>query len=179
MALSVKKLVIGLIVIAVAATAAILYTWQRIEQADAFNQAILSAKTSQTDLQSFEAKYAVAYWLAKHERYKEATLLFAKLIDGSTPTQRAAILHNIGNIFFLKAIQVTGGNDNSTRDEVEYLLTQAASSYKNALKADNSHWGTRRNYDRVMSLLPEKPTPGVGESENPGLIMGNIPNGLP
>ncbi|PPD13467.1 MULTISPECIES: hypothetical protein [Methylophilus] len=179
MALSVKKLVIGLIVIAVAATAAILYTWQRIEQADAFNQAILSAKTPQTDLQSFEAKYAVAYWLAKHERYKEATLLFAKLIDGSTPTQRAAILHNIGNIFFLKAIQVTGGNDNSTRDEVEYLLTQAASSYKNALKADNSHWGTRRNYDRVMSLLPEKPTPGVGESENPGLIMGNIPNGLP
>lgn len=179
MALSVKKLVIGLIVIAVAATAAILYTWQRIEQADAFNQAILSAKTPQTDLQSFEAKYAVAYWLAKHERYKEATLLFAKLIDGSTPTQRAAILHNIGNIFFLKAIQVTGGNDNSTRDEVEYLLTQAANSYKNALKADNSHWGTRRNYDRVMSLLPEKPTPGVGESENPGLIMGNIPNGLP
>lgn len=179
MALSVKKLVIGLIVIAVAATAAILYTWQRIEQADAFNQAILSAKTPQTDLQSFEAKYAVAYWLAKHERYKEATLLFAKLIDGSTPTQRAAILHNIGNIFFLKAIQVTGGNDNSTRDEVEYLLTQAASSYKNALKADNTHWGTRRNYDRVMSLLPEKPTPGVGESENPGLIMGNIPNGLP
>lgn len=179
MALSVKKLVIGLIVIAVSATAAILYTWQRIEQADAFNQAILSAKTPQTDLQSFEAKYAVAYWLAKHERYKEATLLFAKLIDGSTPTQRAAILHNIGNIFFLKAIQVTGGNDNSTRDEVEYLLTQAASSYKNALKADNSHWGTRRNYDRVMSLLPEKPTPGVGESENPGLIMGNIPNGLP
>ncbi|AKR43134.1 hypothetical protein [Methylophilus sp. TWE2] len=179
MALSVKKLVIGLLVVAVAATATILYTWQRIEQADAFNQAILSAKTPQTDLQSFEAKYAVAYWLAKHERFKEATLLFAKLIDGSTATQRAAILHNIGNIFFLKAIQVTGGNDNSTRDEVEYLLTQAASSYKNALKADNSHWGTRRNYDRVMSLLPEKPTPGVGESENPGLIMGNIPNGLP
>lgn len=179
MALSVKKLVIGLMVVAVAATATILYTWQRIEQADAFNQAILSAKTPQSDLQSFEAKYAVAYWLAKHERFKEATLLFAKLIDGSTPTQRAAILHNIGNIFFLKAIQVTGGNDNSTRDEVEYLLTQAASSYKNALKANNSHWGTRRNYDRVMSLLPEKPTPGVGESENPGLIMGNIPNGLP
>ena len=179
MALSVKKLVIGLIVIAVAAIATLFYTWQRIAQADAFNQAILTAKTPQTDLQSFEAKYAVAYWLARHERYKEATLLFAKLIDGSTPAQRAAILHNIGNIFFLKAIQVTGGNDNSTRDEVEYLLTQAASSYKNALKADNSHWGTRRNYDRVMGLLPEKPTPGVGESENPGLIMGNIPNGLP
>jgi hypothetical protein len=179
MALSVRKLVIGLIVVAIAATATMFYSWQRIQQAKAFNQAVTTAKTPQTDQQSFEAKYAVAYWLAKNDRYKEATLLFAKLIDGATPAQRAAILHNIGNMFFLKAIQVTGGNDNSTRDEVEYLLTQAMTSYKSALKADNNHWGTRRNYDRVMSLLPEKPTPGVGESDNPGLIMGNIPNGLP
>jgi mxaK protein len=44
---------------------------------------------------------------------------------------------------------------------------------------DNSHWGTRRNLDRVISLLPETPTPGVGESDSPGLIMGNIPVGLP
>ena len=180
MALSVNKLVTGLIVVAVAASATMAYTWQRIEQTEAFNEAITSAKTPQTDRQSFEAKYAVAYWLANNERYMEATLFFSKLIDNSTPAQRAAILHNIGNMFFLKAIQLTGGNDNSTRDEMEYLLTQAMSSYKSALKADNSNWGTRRNYDRVISLLPEKPTPGVSnDSENPGLIMGNIPNGLP
>lgn len=179
MALSVNKLVIGLVMVAVVASATMAYTWQRIGQVEAFNAAVTSGRTPQTDRQSFEAKYAVAYWLAKNERYKEATLLFAKLIDGSTPAQRAAILHNIGNMFFLKAIQLTGGNDNSTRDEMEYLLTQAMSSYKNAMKTDNSYWGTRRNYDRVISLLPEKPTPGVSESENPGLIMGNIPNGLP
>jgi len=28
-------------------------------------------------------------------------------------------------------------------------------------------------------MLPATPTPGVGESDNPGLIMGNIPIGLP
>lgn len=179
MALSVKKLTISLLVIAAGAAGTMAYSWQQIQQINTFNQAISSGKTPQTDQQSFEAKYAVAYWLAKNDRYKEATLLFNKLIESSTPVQRAAVLHNIGNMFFLKAIQVTGGNDNNTRDEVEYLLTQALSSYKNALKADNQHWGTRRNYDRVMSLLPEKPTPGVGESDNPGLIMGNIPNGLP
>lgn len=179
MALSVNKLVTGLVVVAAVSLATMAFSWQRIKQVEAFNEAIASAKTPQTDLQSFEAKYAVAYWLAKNERYKEATLLFTKLIDGATPVERAAVLHNIGNMFFMKAIQVTGGNDNSTRDEVEYLLSQALSSYKNALKADNNHWGTRRNYDRVLSLLPEKPTPGVGESDNPGLIMGNIPNGLP
>lgn len=179
MALSVKKLSIAFGLLAVASLTTLWLSWQQIQQTRAFNVAVTTGKSPQTERQSFEAKYAVAYWLAKNERYKEATLLYSKLIDGSTPNQRAAVLHNIGNMFFLKAIQVTGGNDNSTRDEVEYLLTQAMTSYKNALKADNSNWGTRRNYDRVMSLLPEKPTPGVGESDNPGLIMGNIPNGLP
>lgn len=179
MALSVNKLVIALLVLAAASLATMAYSWQQIQQKQAFNEAVTRAKPPQTDQQSFEAKYAVAYWLAKNERYKEATLLFGKLVEDASPPQRAAILHNIGNMFFMKAIQVTGGNDNSTRDEVEYLLSQALSSYKNALKADNSHWGTRRNYDRVLGLLPEKPTPGVGESDNPGLIMGNIPNGLP
>jgi len=28
-------------------------------------------------------------------------------------------------------------------------------------------------------MLPPDPTPGVGESDSPGLIMGNIPVGLP
>lgn len=179
MALSVNKLVIGLIVVSAAAVVTIAYSWQRIQQVEAFNQAVSTAKSPQTDQQSFEAKYAVAYWLGKNERYKESTLLFTKLIEQANASQRAAILHNVGNMFFLRAIQMTGGNDNSTRDEIEYLLSQAATSYKSALKADNSNWGTRRNYDRVLGLLPEKPTPGVGESDNPGLIMGNIPNGLP
>ncbi|MFQ6333317.1 hypothetical protein [Methylophilus sp. 3sh_L] len=179
MALSVNKLVIGLIVVAAAATVSMAYSWQRIQQVEAFNQAIATAKSPQTDQQSVEAKYAVAYWLGKNERYKESTLLFTKLIEQANASQRAAILHNVGNMFFMRAIQMTGGNDNSTRDEIEYLLSQAANSYKAALKADNSNWGTRRNYDRVLGLLPEKPTPGVGESDNPGLIMGNIPNGLP
>jgi mxaK protein len=179
MALSVNKLVIGLVVIAVLAAGTIAYSWQRIKQVEAFNQAVATAKSPQTDQQSFEAKYAVAYWLGKNERYKESTLLFTKLIEQANASQRAAILHNVGNMFFMRAIQMTGGNDNSTRDEIEYLLSQAATSYKSALKADNSNWGTRRNYDRVLGLLPEKPTPGVGESDNPGLIMGNIPNGLP
>jgi mxaK protein len=28
-------------------------------------------------------------------------------------------------------------------------------------------------------MLPPDPTPGVGDSDSPGLIMGNIPVGLP
>lgn len=176
---TVKKIALILTVIAVAAAASLAYELNRIRQIDAFNLAVTTGKNPQTDTQSYEAKYATAYWLAKNERFKEATLLYSQLTQKGSAKQRAAVQHNIGNMFFLKALQVSGGNDSKIRDEVEYLLMQAHSSYKQALVQDNSHWGTRRNLDRVITLLPENPTPGVGDSDSPGLILGNIPNGLP
>ncbi len=177
--LSVKKLTILLIVIACAATAGIVYELNRIRQINAFNQAVTSGKPVKTDVQSYEAKYSVAYWLAKKEFFKESSKLYSELANQGNSNQRAAVHHNIGNMYFLKALQVGGGNDPKVRDEVEYLLLSAHGSYKQALKLDNSRWGTRRNLDRVITLLPENPTPGVGESDSPGLIMGNIPVGLP
>ncbi len=65
------------------------------------------------------------------------------------------------------------------RDETEYLLRQAKNAYQLALRLDNTHWDTRHNLDRVMMMLPATPTPGAGESDTPGLIMGKIPVGLP
>lgn len=177
--LSVNKLSLALIVVAGLSVAGVSYELNRIHQIKEFNIAVSTGKNPQTDKQSFEARYSTAYWLAQNERYKEATLLFSQLTQKGAPSQRAAVHHNIGNMFFLKSLQVSGGNDPKVRDEVEYLLTQAHSSYKQALKLDNSNWGTRRNMDRVITLLPETPTPGVGESDSPGLIMGNIPVGLP
>ena len=177
--LTVKQWSLLLAAIALLSAAGIAHQWNRMRQIEAFNQAVTSGKTPQTDQQSYEAKFSAAYWLAKNERYKEATMLYAQLSEKGTPVQKAAVLHNIGNMFFLKSLQVGGGNDMKVRDEVEYLLTQAHSSYKQSLKLENSNWGTRRNLDRVITLLPETPTPGVGESESPGLIMGNIPVGLP
>jgi mxaK protein len=176
--LSVKKLTWLLIAIAIAAALGAAFELNRVRQINAFNLAVSTGKTPQTDRLSFEAKYATAYWLAKNERYKESSLLFLQLAEKGTPAQLAAVQHNLGNIFFLRGLEV-GGNDARVRDEVEYLLTQAKNAYKQALKRDNSNWGTRRNLDRVISLLPDTPTPGVGDSDSPGLIMGNIPVGLP
>ncbi len=176
--ISVKKLTWLLIIIAILATLGAAFELNRIRQIDAFNLAVSTGKTPQTDKLSVEARYSTAYWLAKNERYKESSLLFLQLAEKGTPAQRAAVQHNLGNIFLIRAMEV-GGNNASVRDEVEYLLVQAKNAYKQALKQDNSYWGTRHNMDRVLSLLPETPTPGVGESDSPGLIMGNIPVGLP
>jgi mxaK protein len=177
--LTVKKIAMLLMLITLICAVMLVYKLNRIQQINAFNEAVSTGKNPQTDNQTFEAKYATAYWLAKNERYKEATQLYSELTKKGTPTQQAAVQHNIGNMFFLKALQVSGGNDSKIRDEVEYLLMTAYSSYKQALVEDNSNWGTRRNLDRVITLLPENPTPGVGDSDSPGLILGNIPNGLP
>lgn len=178
MALSVKKITWTLIVIAVASAITAFYEWQRIQQIEAFNQAVLAAKTPATDRQSYEAKFATAYWLARNVRYKEATLLFLQIAEQGDNNQRSAVQHNLGNIFFLRGVAING-NNMTVRDETEYLFRHAKGAYVQSVKLDNSHWDTRHNLDRVIGMLPSTPTPGVGESDTPGLIMGNIPVGLP
>ena len=173
-----KKLTWLFVLIVVVATASAIYNFTRIQQIAAFNQAISEGKPPKTDLQSFEARFATAYWLAKNERYKEATLLFNKALNRATPEQKAAIQYNLGNIFFLRGL-IINGTSMTVRDEAEYLLRQAKTAYQQSLRLDNSNWGARHNLDRLLTMLPGTPTPGVGESDTPGLIMGNIPVGLP
>ncbi|ADQ84072.1 hypothetical protein [Methylovorus sp. MP688] len=178
MALSAKKwtLILGVIAIASAAVAA--GEAYRIQQIKAFNAAISKGDPPQTDKQSYEAKFAVAYWQAKNGRLQEATLLFSQLNDQGTDTQRSAVQFNMGNIFFLRGLAINGTNM-TVRDQTEYLLTQAKTAYQQSLRLDNHFWDARHNLDRVLTILPAHPTPGVGDSDSPGLIMGNIPVGLP
>ncbi|MFW5432607.1 MAG: hypothetical protein ACKE5M_00840 [Methylophilaceae bacterium] len=177
--LTVKKLSWGLGIIAILTVAGIAHQLTRLNQINDFNQAVTTGEPPKTDGLSYEAKYSQAYWLADKEYYKESTKLFTGLTHTSTLTNRAAVFHNIGNMFFLKALRIDSGNDPRARDEAEYLLTEAKTAYKNAVKLDNSNWGTRRNLDRVLSLLPDVPTPGISDSDSAGMIMGNIPVGLP
>ena len=167
-----------LILLAIASTAGAAYEVRRIQQIQAFNQAVLNAKGPQTDQQSFEAKFATAFWLAKNDRYKEATLLYSHLMEHATTKQKAVIQHNIGNIYFYRGVAINGTNMQVGK-EAEYLFRQAKNQYQQSVRLDNSNWDTRYNLDRMILMLPGTPTPGVGESESPGLIMGNIPVGLP
>lgn len=175
---TVRKLTILFALVAIGSTASAIYHFSRIQQIEAFNHAISEGKPPKTDLQSFEARFSTAYWLAKNERYKEATLLFNKALNGASTEQKAAIHYNLGNIFFLRGL-VINGTSMTVRDEAEYLMRQAKTAYVQSLKLDNSNWGARHNLDRLLTMLPATPTPGVGESDTPGLIMGNIPVGLP
>ena len=175
---TVKKLTWLFAIITTAAALSSLYYFNRIQQIEAFNEAISAGKPPKTDLQSFEAKFSTAYWLAQNERYKEATLLFNKALNGATTEQKAAIQYNLGNIFFRRGL-IINGTSMTVRDEAEYLFRQAKTAYQQSLRLDHSNWGARHNLDRLLTMLPGTPTPGVGESDTPGLIMGNIPVGLP
>jgi tetratricopeptide (TPR) repeat protein len=175
---TVKKLTWMLLVISVLSAASAGYHFNRILQIDAFNAAISEGKAPKTDVQSFEARFATAYWLAQNERYKEATLLFSKALNNANNEQKAAIQYNLGNIFFKRGL-IINGTSMTVRDEAEYLFRQAKTAYQASLRLDQSNWGARHNLDRLLTMLPGTPTPGVGESDTPGLIMGNIPVGLP
>ncbi len=175
---TVTKITWLLTLIAVISVISTGYFYNRSKQIDAFNLAISSGQPPETDLQSFEAKFATAYWLASNERYKEATLLFNKALNNADTTQKSAIQYNLGNIFFRRGLIINGANM-TVRDEAEYLFRQAKTAYQQSLRLDNSFWDARHNLDRILTMLPGTPTPGVGESDTPGLIMGSIPVGLP
>lgn len=166
------------IALAVIALVVIGLETKRIKQIRAFNLAVTQGKMPETDRQSFEAKFSSAYWLAQKGRLKESALIFSNLLPTASPQHKAIIYHNIGNIYFLRGLAINGTNL-TVRDEAEYLLRQAKAAYVNSLKIDNTDWKTKHNLDRILTMLPSTPTPGVGGDEKAGLIMGNIPVGLP
>lgn len=176
--LSVKKLTLAFTLIALICLAGSIFTYQRMQAVDAFNRALSAGKTPATDQESFEAKFATALYLAKKERYKEATLLFTALMPKANIAQKSALQYNVGNIFLLRA-NAMGGRSAAISQETEYLMQQAKTAYVTSLKLDNSQWDAKHNLDRLLGLLPEMPTPGVGEGDKAGLIMGNVPVGLP
>ncbi|MDC6486781.1 hypothetical protein PQZ12_03520 [Methylophilaceae bacterium] len=143
-----------------------------------FNDQILKGDSPSSFVQSFEARFSVAYWLAKKEMFKEATILFNNLMKEADEDQKSALQYNIGNIFFKRGL-IINGTSMTVRDETEYLFQQANKAYRQSLKFRPYYWDAKHNLDRLLTMLPPDPTPGVGESDSPGLIMGNIPVGLP
>ena len=175
---SVKKLTYFAILILLISSFLILSSLFNIYQITKFNENIRNGVSPQVFSQSFEARFSTAYWLAKKGTFKESTILFNNLLTEANEEQKSAVQHNIGNIFFLRGLMIMGTSMDA-RPEAEYLLRQAKKSYIQSIKASNMHWDTKHNLDRLLTMLPSDPTPGVGDSDSPGLIMGNIPVGLP
>lgn len=178
MALSAKKLTTLLLATLVAVSAGAAWQANRIRQINNFNAAVSAGKTPSTDTQSYQAKFSAAYWLARSGRFQDATLLYLQLVENGTPQQRAAVQYNLGNIFFLRGIAING-RDMTVRDEAMYLFKQAKSAYMQSLRLDETSWIAKHNLDRILMMMPDEESPGAGESDSPGLIMGNIPVGLP
>mgnify|MGYP001273794228 FL=1 len=152
----------------------------KLNQIKFFNDIIKAGDTPEIYSQSYQARFSAAFRLAEKDYYKEATNLFNNLTSEGSDNQKSAVHYNIGNIFFKRGLFINGtSNDSKVAAEAEYLFRQAKKAYEQSLRYDNTHWDTKHNLDRLLTLLPSEPTPGVGDSDSPGLIMGNIPVGLP
>ena len=149
-----------------------------IKKINEFNKTVSKGETTEIFTQSFESRFSTAYWLAKNEMFKESRILFNNLLSEASDPQKSAIQYNLGNIFFKKALIINGPGMN-VRDEADYFFRQAKKAYISSLKLDHNYWDAKHNLDRLLRMIGEDPAPGVGDSDSPGLIMGNIPVGLP
>lgn len=178
MATSVKaknRILISLLVTGLAGTMVVGKQLTAVEQ---FNKTVLSGGNPANTDYKFEAKYAAAYLLANSGRYQDATQLFGQLMESKgTPAQISAVQYNLGNIFLIRGLMVNR-NGATVKDESEYLLNQAKLAYQQSLRLDNNHLDARYNLDRVMALLPEDSV-AKDEQDKLGIVMGNIPTGLP
>ena len=175
-----NRILVTLLVIGIAGTLAIgkhLYTTEQ------FNKAVTANGKAANDDFKFEAKYASAYQLAKNGRYQDASQLFGQLMEmQGTKSQISAVQYNLGNIFLMRGLLVNhnaneGGNG-EVKDAAEYLINQAKMAYQQSLRLDNQHIDARYNLDRVLRLLPENPI-AKDDQDELGIVMGNIPSGLP
>jgi tetratricopeptide (TPR) repeat protein len=170
-----NRLLIAALVVGLIGT---IFIGHRLTEIEQFNAAALSGGKPAHTHYKFETRYAAAYALARQGRYQDATQLFGQLMEAKgTPGQIAAVQYNLGNIFLVRGLMVNR-NGATVKDEAEYLLNQARLSYQQSLRLDNKHLDVRYNLDRVLAMLPENAT-ARDDQEKLGIVMGNIPTGLP
>lgn len=154
------------------------YKGYELREITTFNRAVETGKSPAGETQRFEARFSAAYWLAREGRYQDATQLFTQLMEAdSDPQRQASVQYNLGNIFFRRGLMVNRNGD-EVRDEAEYLLTQAKIAYQQSLRLDNTRMDARHNLDRLLRMLPEN-AGAKDEQDQLGIVMGNIPTGLP
>lgn len=158
--------------------AGVLYTGTKVYEIEQFNQAALNGGRPDSKSYPYEARFAAAYWLAKQGRYQDATQLYGQLLETKgAPDQTAAVQYNLGNIFMMRGLMVNH-NGETVKDEAEYLLNQARLAFQQSLRLDNSHMDVRYHLDWVLSMLPAEPSQEE-KQDKMGIVMGNIPTGLP
>ncbi len=125
---STKKLTWIFVLLLIISLGVFIKQWIELKNIQVFNRDIAEGKSPSMFINSFEARYATAYWLTTKERYKEANILFTNLLPIASPSQKAAIQYNIGNIFFKRALAING-TDMTVKNETEYLFRQAKAAY--------------------------------------------------
>lgn len=169
-----NRILIGLLVAGLLGT---LGFGKKLTDIEQFNKALAAGAVPNDPEFRFESRYAAAYAFAAGGRLHDAAQLFNQLLESEgTRRQIAALHYDLGNIFLIRGLMVNR-NGETVRDEAEYLLNQARLAYQQSLRLDARHWDVRYNLDRVLSMLPDKPT--EDEQDKLGIVMGNIPTGLP
>ena len=181
--LSVRNKNRGLIALLLLGITGTLATGKQLYNIEQFNLAASTNSKMNNEDYKFETKFANAYYLAKRGRFQDASQLFGQLMEmPATNLQISAVQYNLGNIFLLRGLLVNHsankGANGEVKDEAEYLINQAKMTYQQSLRLDHQLTDAKYNLDRVLRLLPENST-AKNDQDQLGIVMSNIPSGLP
>lgn len=124
----------------------------RLQQAVRVNDAIAAAADPAGPAGDFaEARFAHALALARAGGYEAALAAHKALMQGERGPLRTAALYNLGNLHLRQALR----NGPAAAAEALPLVELAKQSYRDALRADPSHWDARYNLERALALAPE------------------------
>ncbi|MEZ0315427.1 MAG: hypothetical protein ACAH10_00910 [Methylophilaceae bacterium] len=154
--------------------------WQGYQywRAERVNQAMQAGKPVSDDGYVFQKKFSAAYQQGRQQDYKHALQTYNQLLETAlTPREQAMVHLNIANNMMLLGLSRRFNEDGSLIDDARYDLTQAKGAFEQSLRLAPDNRLAKFNFSLLLSLLPKNM--GNAEKEQSGVLLSNMPIGLP
>lgn len=125
-----------------------------------------------------QQKFSAAYAQGQKQDYKHAMQTYNQLLEVPITTRQQSMVHaNIGYNMLKLGLSRRLNEDGSLIDDSRYDITQAKSALEQSLRLAPDNVVAKFNLSVLLSLLPKNM--GNAEKEKSGVLLSNMPIGLP
>ncbi len=125
-----------------------------------------------------QQKFSAAYAQGQKQDYKHAMQTYNQLLEMPIATRQQSMVHaNIGYNMLKLGLSRRLNEDGSLIDDSRYDITQAKSALEQSLRLAPDNVVAKFNLSVLLSLLPKNM--GNAEKEKSGVLLSNMPIGLP
>lgn len=169
-----------LLLVGIAGSAYQGYQYWRGEQV---NSALRQGQLVSDEHYPLQQKFSAAYAQGQKQDYKHAMQTYNQLLEmpitaGPQATHLQSAVHaNIGHNMLMLGLSRRLNDDGSLIDDSRYDISQARSAFEQALRLAPDNQYAKFNLSVLLSLLPKNM--GNAEKEQSGVLLSNMPIGLP